>query len=116
VATAERHREWAASNEALYHALDRSKWPDWAVTIIFYAVLHEVSAFLKDEIDYVPGSHKEMKKTLTRRSEWDRLLQFYEGAQDDSNKTRYRCYMPREMEVDLAAARLHGVRAEIEEL
>ena len=115
MASAQDHRDCAAENERLYNFIGGadSDWPDWAVTVAFYVIVHEASAFLADRKLPVPRGHDGMKVALGADPAWANLLGYYESAQGDANRTRYRCYRPQKQEVQLAAVRIGLVRAEI---
>lgn len=115
MASAQEHRDWAAANERFYDHIGAadSDWPDWAITTVFYVIVHEISAFLRDRNKPVPRGHPGMKDALGADPAWANLLGYYEGAQDDATKTRYRCHTPSKVEVQFAHARIALVRAEI---
>jgi hypothetical protein len=118
MASAQEHRDWAAANERFYDFIGgaEGEWLDWAVTVAFYTIVHELSAFLADRNKQVPKGHPGMKAELSADPSWSNLLGYYESAQSDATMARYRCRMPLEQEVKFAHARIALVRAEIASL
>jgi hypothetical protein len=94
--TSTEHLAWAKRNEATFKAIGgaKSKWPDWAGTVLFYVGVHEVQAFLIDNGDR-PKNHTERNMLLKAR--WSATVwPPHESLQQFSNDARYRCIVPSE--------------------
>ena len=102
--TAEEHRQQAAANKEFYDELIAAgddHW-DWALTVLFYAVVHEIGALLADNratvighrCAYPPAGHRERKAILRAHRPWNALAKHYEYFEGWSRKTRYECLRP----------------------
>jgi hypothetical protein len=114
-----KHREQAKHNEALYEELGgaKSRFPDWSLTILFYAAAHEIQAFIvQTGTTNRPSSHAERLKFLRASGIYSRLAQLYETLLDRSMETRYEGYRPTEAELLEAEALLAETRSEIAKL
>lgn len=112
--TAAEHYTQAQSNEAFYRQIggSGSNTPDWAVTALFYTVVHEVEAMFR--MLNLPGSadHHERKGRLRRIS--TQLAKDYETIERMSRHARYECVKHNQMHIALAEARLPFIRQEIQ--
>jgi hypothetical protein len=52
----EDHLKQARHNSEFYDSIDKSLFPDWAVTVLFYTALHYIDSFLA-QIKPPPGIH-----------------------------------------------------------
>jgi hypothetical protein len=125
VASASRHREWAARNEAIYKDVRQlhPEWSDWAITILFYAALHELKAVFIDAKPHfqaqnlaIPQTHAEIKAALRTHPPWKVLAAHYGSFLGWSKRARYHCYLPADMDLDLAERELKLIRDEISAL
>jgi hypothetical protein len=123
--SADEHRRWAQQNEEVYAEIGGrgARRADWALTILFYAAVHEIKAFFVDHptearaiYGRLPKTHGEIKETLRKNVQWRSLAAFYEQFLSWSKKTRYHCHMPREQELQFAERQLREIRAEIARL
>lgn len=102
--TAEQHRAQAAGNEAFYVEIGGADAvrPDWALTVLFYAAVHETAALLVDGrttiigygLDWPPSTHRERKAALDRHPPWQPIGSQYRNFESWSRKTRYECFKP----------------------
>lgn len=117
------HREWAKRNKELFDYIGgaASHWSDWSMTLLFYAAVHEVSAFLVDNAATVqaaglalPSNHAERKAVL--RKCWPQLATYYEPLEQRSWGARYKCRRFGENEIKIGEKLLEGLRKEIAKL
>jgi len=90
--TREQHLAQARANRAFYEELlGRPEYHDWALTVLFYAALHYVDAFLypKD-----PPNHWERNKLFAVTPLLRALWPKYRRLQEKSQNARYECYDP----------------------
>ena len=121
--SAEEHRAQAAENEAFYAEL-RDTRPDWALTVLFYVIVHEIQAFLADRRGTIIGyglpwpitNHHERKAALRRHPPWARLASYYGSFEGWSRKTRYECFKPDPQRLTEMEGLLARIRAEIQQL
>ena len=48
--------------------MDKAKYPDWSVTVMFYCALHYVDAVLDEKIRIHPRTHGDRSKKMARLS------------------------------------------------
>jgi hypothetical protein len=123
VPTADEHRAQAAENLAFYNEIGgvASARKDWALTILFYAAVHEVAAFLADQKGAVIGmgqkwpvtGHPDRITVLTKKVFWNRLATYYRNFYDWSRRTRYDCEIPDEERVRKMEDLLQRIKDEI---
>ena len=121
--SADRHREWAKRNRDVYDHIGgaASYWGDWAITLLFYSAVHEISAFLTEHVSdlqaagfQAPTNHKERKLIL--RTLWPSLAMLYEPLEQRSWGARYHCRVFAETEIKLGEGLLKKLQAEIKSL
>lgn len=111
--TPEEHRAWAKQNEAVFGAF-RKKWPDWAITALFYVAVHEVQALLIEH-GHRPTTHRDRNAIV--RTKWKKTVwPPYESLQSDSEDARYERWMPDEAALTRALLTLAKFRAEVDAL
>lgn len=82
------HLKQARHNFSLFQSFDKTKYPDWAVTILFYTALHYVDAFLAGSaID--PGSHVARDKYIRMVTQLRPLYSHYCFLKNLSHNARY---------------------------
>lgn len=113
--SAAEHQSWAQRNEAFYNHLggSHSEWPDWAMTALFYTVVHEIQAALVASGSR-PGDHTDRKAIL--REKWPSLGMAYETLYTRSKQARYLCHRHSQKDLALAESALAQVRSEITKL
>lgn len=90
--TRAQHLAQARANRAFYEELlDRPEYHDWALTVLFYAALHYVDAFLSPRD---PPNHWERNKLFAATPALRALWPKYRRLQDRSQDARYECYDP----------------------
>jgi len=104
VPTAEQHEAQAAANREFYDAIGGadSEQPDWALTILFYAAVHEIGVLFANNratiigyrLKWPPETHSERKEVLRTHVPWNRLASHYGHFESWSRKTRYDCVRP----------------------
>ncbi len=87
--TRQEHIDQAHANDSLSLRLESTE-PDWALTVMFYAPLHWVSAYLAT-IDFYPGSHQTRRSAIYSRAELRGLRDPYFFLKDQSEDARYDC-------------------------
>lgn len=109
------HREWAARADDTAKALGgpKTKWPEWVITLRFYAALHEVEAVLLDRDGHRSEHHvdrNERVKSLGGDTV-DPYMHLYRWSRD----ARYDCYVP-DSRINGSALLLAKVRAALSDL
>ena len=88
----QQHLDQASKNERLYHQfdLDKTEFLDWAVTVLFYSLLHYLDAFLAQrQPSRHPRSHAERDDEVGRSGQLTQVWQFYRRLKDESRNARY---------------------------
>jgi hypothetical protein len=90
------HTRQAEHNQRLADSLDRAKYPDWAVTALFYCALHHLDAYLARWGLGHPSTHQ------ARHDAWHRspafradLWSYYRELSERSKVTRYENWQAR---------------------
>lgn len=86
------HLSQARHNARLYDVLDRTKFSDWAATVLFYECLHYVDAFLAVQPPAPgihPGKHFDRDNWVQRVKELRLIWQDYRALKDGSRNGRY---------------------------
>lgn len=87
--TRQQHIDQANANEQLSYRL-QSTDPEWALTTLFYAALHWMSAYLGD-IGLYPTTHALRRININSRPELAQIRYRYFFLQDKSESARYDC-------------------------
>ncbi len=90
--------------------MDRGQWPDWAVTVVFYAVVHETQGWLLAQ-HVNPRDHRARKAELRARN--STLAGVYDTLYSWSRAARYDCWIPTQKHLVLAEKLLAQVRATV---
>jgi len=87
----EEHLKQANKNERFYvtFELDDTEFLDWAVTVLFYSILHYVDAFLADRMGYDPPDHYRRTSCCEKIPELRQIYNQYMRLKDQSEKARY---------------------------
>ena len=89
----EQHVEQASKNERFYNSfdLDKTEFLDWAVTALFYSLLHYVDAYLavKGVKGYHPKSHANRTPLVSMESNLKQIYSKYRRLKDESELARY---------------------------
>lgn len=114
--TAAEHYTQAQRNEAFYHQIggSHSANPEWAMTALFYVVVHEVEAALRAVNAPRSSDHHSRKAALRTLS--PPLAAQYETLYGLSVAARYECVRHSQTALALAEARLPMIRAAIAKL
>src|SRR5262249_12026547 len=93
-----------AVNRTFYDHIgrDESPWPDWALTVLFYAAVHEIQALFADNRGTIIGyglrwpvkGHTERLAAPSAHAPWRPLEAHYGHLYGWSRKTRYDCDRP----------------------
>lgn len=82
------HLAQADHNTEFYHSFDRQNYSDWAATVLFYAGLHYIDAFLATlQID--PGSHDVRDRYMARLAQLRPISSHYFALKSSSRTARY---------------------------
>jgi len=82
------HLAQANHNTQFYFSFDRKRNSDWAATVLFYAGLHYIDAFLATlQID--PGSHDVRDRYMTRLAQLRPISSHYFALKNSSRTARY---------------------------
>ena len=115
--TADEHRGISQRNEKVFNEIGGvdAAASDWAITVLFYAAHHELSALIRDRGLPVPDDHREMKSTL-RGQGLDELAVIHATLLSRSHRARYsgRRYTKDALQDSLGL--LHELRVKIAEL
>ncbi len=84
------HLNQAAHNQSFYASFHKARYPDWAVTVLFYTGLHYVDAFLASlESPQHPGSHPARRKCFVSVPQLAPIWDNYRTLEDASRNARY---------------------------
>lgn len=80
----------AVKNERFYASfdLDHTEFLDWAVTALFYSVVHYVDAFLA-LVPYHPLDHKRRTNFVATETHLKKVYPRYRRLKDESEQGRY---------------------------
>lgn len=116
--SASEHQNWGRQNKQFYDSIggSHSQWPDWAMTALFYAAMHEVQAALVST-GLRPREHKTRKAALREKTGgWLAIAQLYESLFSQSCAARYECHRHSQLHLALAEHQLGEVQNEIAKL
>lgn len=87
----EQHAEQASKNERFYDSfdLDKTKFLDWAITALFYSLLHYVDAYLDLKLRYHPKNHTNRTPLVSNDSNLKQIYLKYRRLKDESEAARY---------------------------
>jgi hypothetical protein len=106
------HLAWAAQNENAFKKM-RAKWPDWAMTALFYTALHEVQALFLDTTSDRPVQHSGRNAKIN--ANWGASIYApYTWLYQRSRTARYDCAMPSEAKLNEAVLSLAKFRLGVE--
>jgi len=105
------HLRQAQYNESFVGFLrgEKSKWPAWAMTAIFYAAVHYVQALLV-EAGHTPLGHSARNRLLVT---WPPIRTPYMRLYQYSRDARYGCLSPDEKRLAHALGLLEDVKREV---
>jgi hypothetical protein len=94
------HLGQARHNEGFFGKIDHSQDGDWAVTVLFYAALHYVDAYLARTRMH-PANHSERGRMIHSTPTVNAVRNHYRRLEDSSVDARYSAhiYPPREIDV-----------------
>jgi hypothetical protein len=107
----------ARHNERLFGLIDRNRFSDWAVTLLFYAALQYIDAYLATQGEHDPGGH-DVREDLIRRDKAIRdVLPQYLRLKSFSRTARYYAgrFTPFEIE-GLKRGSFEPIKARVETL
>lgn len=90
MATEKEHIKKAIYNEKFYKDIV-NKYPDWAVTGIFYSALHLIESFLAKK-NIHPEDHKTRLSFIGKVKELKPVFPYYRFLYDCSVNARYKMY------------------------
>lgn len=111
------HLKQACHNFSLFQSFDKTQYPDWAATILFYTALHYVDAFLAIH-DQNPGSHVMRDRYIRTVNQLRPLYQSYCFMKNQSHNARYApptSFTPQDIN-DLEAIHLKKIRVSLHPL
>jgi hypothetical protein len=82
------HLAQAARNQAFFRSFDTARFEDWAATVLFYAGLHYVDAFLAT-VGIHPGKHDVRDGEMRSRGELRPIAKDYFFLKNSSRNARY---------------------------
>lgn len=89
MASKDAHLWQAAHNEKLYNQLLTTEFLDWAVTAIFYSVLHHVDAYLATKNIHPSRHYKGRGPLIATESNLRRIWNQYRWLKEKSEAARY---------------------------
>ena len=94
------HINQAQHKEEFFLSFDRTVYSDWAITVLFYAALHYVDAFLAHVGIRNPGGHSNREQYIQSRPELQPIYNEYSRLKNRSASARYyaRRFSPEEIE------------------
>lgn len=110
MATPDEHRQQAEHNREFLKTIDKSLFPDWAATVIFYIALHEVQMMLQSK-GYDLQNHRDRNRRLREsfRDVWRQYSRLY----NFSRLSRYRCMDTKAHQIPPLEERLVKLEAEV---
>lgn len=110
--TREQHLKQAARNEKLAKVLVHTDYREWTVTVLFYAAVHYIEAFLAVQsihcVDHAARSDK--VRTIPQMRE---IGKQYEALRTISRQARYQAIQICDEDVNRAEQNLAAVRSQI---
>jgi len=108
------HLTRAEQNEKLALSLDTSSGisVDWAITMLFYAALHRVDAYLARK-NMHPTSHKHRDDEIERNGSICDIYEDYRWLEDKSKGARYDIANFDKSRLEQAKERLKRIRAHL---
>jgi hypothetical protein len=84
------HIERAEANESFARSLDQSQpfYVDWAITILFYAALHYIDAYLAVK-SFHPANHPVRDNAIDNNGSLKPIFNDYRRLKDVSEAARY---------------------------
>lgn len=86
------HQTQAAHNEDFFSRIALAADADWAVTVLFYAALQYVDAYLARKHNSHPGNHGERGRMILSDPTARAIRTSYRRLQEYSRDARYNCY------------------------
>jgi hypothetical protein len=109
------HLARALENETLAEStLDPAKGVcvDWAITMLFYAGLHYVDAYLTQSAGR-PKSHQQRDRIIETNGSLSPIWEDYRRLKDISEQARYQIAAYDESKMVLARQRLHNIKSHL---
>lgn len=83
------HLEQARHNEAFLQRIDSDTYSDWVVTVLFYAALHYVDAYLAKQGHADPGDHDTRDDLIRQFADTRLVWREYSRLKSFSRSSRY---------------------------
>lgn len=83
------HLDQAEHNERFFGSFDQTTYSDWAVTVLFYAALHYVDAFLAHAGFKYPGGHHTRDGLVNSVTQLRTISTEYFRLKNRSSSARY---------------------------
>lgn len=83
------HLNQAEHNERFFGSFDRTTYSDWAITVLFYAALHYVDAFLAHAGIPYPGAHRTRDGLVNSVTQLRTISSEYLRLKNRSSSARY---------------------------
>lgn len=83
------HLNQADHNERFFDSFDRTTYSDWAITVLFYAALHYVDAFLAHAGFTYPGGHPTRDGLVNSVTQLRTISSEYFRLKNRSSSARY---------------------------
>ena len=94
-------------NKSFSEVFDQSRYPDWAITALFYAALHLVDAVLERELGRTPDTHIRRSAWLHKAGMTRPIAGEYQRLRGLSEQARYDKESEQFSQEDVQAARGH---------
>jgi uncharacterized protein (UPF0332 family) len=117
VPTATEHHTWANYNVGFYAHIgsSHSQWQPWAMTALFYAVVHDVQSLLS-QYGKSPSTHRTRLDVLRQNPQWTGLAAHYDTLSQRSTEARYLCVTHSQAELALAEMAVRLAQQEVARL
>jgi len=110
--TKEQHLEQAVRNEKLAETLAKTAYSEWTVTVLFYASVHYVEAFLAIRLIHC-DDHPERNARIGEIPELRTIRKEYDALRTISRQARYQALQISADDVNRAQRNLDTIRSHI---
>lgn len=115
MATKEQHLAEVTRNESLASRLAEMREYGWALTLLFYASVHLIQAYLV-EVGDPAATHAARETQLKRRRPLGPVINHYDALKKDSEAARYDCHSFTESEYQRAQIRYGRLQGHMQRL
>lgn len=106
MASSSEHLKQFEHNRTFVRAISGSQFPDWSITILFYAALHAVDSEIRRTLP-APISHSDREELLRRLPSGRRAFPDFRGLRTLSHEARYKAQPPASLSAHVERAERH---------